>query len=234
MAKKSEDKKKGVDVNSTIKWVSGCIVIVVIAILIIIWMLTNHGKGGSGNGVVGSNITVNSTVIKAELKKAGELVSSKYYYNESSDYKKDTKLWDTIVVPFSADKCRVEFEGVVGLGMALDEIDVVVDDKKKQIVVTLPEIKVLFHEITDGTFKVTYIVNSIITDTNLNDYDALVQEIKKSKEDILMSDKSILKEVREDAEENLSGFLASFVRSSGYELVFEGEDYEEEESEEKK
>ena len=232
MAKKSEDKKKGVDVNSTIKWVFGSIVM--LAILITIWKLIDLGKDGSGNGVVGSNITVNSTVIKAELKKAGELVSSKYYYKESSYNEKDTKLWDTIVVPFSTDKYRMEFEGVVGLGMTLDEIDVVVNDKKKQIVVTLPEIKVLSHEITDGTFKVTDMVNSIITDTNVNDYAALIQEIKKSKEDILMNDKSILKEVREDAEENLSGFLASFVRSSGYELVFEGEDYEEEESEEKK
>lgn len=230
MAKKSEDKKKGVDVNSTIKWVFGSIVM--LAILITIWKLIDLGKDGSGNGVVGSNITVNSTVIKAELKKAGELVSSKYYYKESSYNEKDTKLWDTIVVPFSTDKYRMEFEGVVGLGMTLDEIDVVVDDKKKQIVVTLPEIKVLSHEITD--VKVIDIVNSIITDTNANDYDAIIQEIKKGKEDILMSDKSILKEVREDAEENLSGFLASFVRSSGYELVFEGEDYEEEESEEKK
>lgn len=230
MAKKSEDKKKGVDVNSTIKWVFGSIVM--LAILITIWKLIDLGKDGSGNGVVGSNITVNSTVIKAELKKAGELVSSKYYYKESSYNEKDTKLWDTIVVPFSTDKYRMEFEGVVGLGMTLDEIDVVVDDKKKQIVVTLPEIKVLSHEITD--VKVIDIVNSIITDTNANDYDAIIQEIKKGKEDILMNDKSILKEVREDAEENLSGFLASFARSSGYELVFEGEDYEEEESEEKK
>ena len=231
MSKKSEDKKKVDVVASTIKWFFSSIV--VLAILITIWKLIDLGKDGSGNGVVGSNITVNSTVIKAELKKAGELVSSKYYYNESSDFKKDTKLWDTIVVPFSADKSLVEFEGVVGLGMTLDEIDVVVDDKKKQIVVTLPEIKVLFHEITDGTFKATYMVNSIITDTNANDYYAIIQEIKNGKEDILMNDKSIMKEVREDAEENLSGFLASFVRSSGYELVFEGEDYEEEESEEK-
>lgn len=71
MAKKSEDKKKGVDVNSTIKWVFSSIV--VLAILITIWKLIDLGKDGSGNGVVGSNITVNSTVIKAELKRQESL-----------------------------------------------------------------------------------------------------------------------------------------------------------------
>ncbi|MEW4353446.1 DUF4230 domain-containing protein [Streptococcus pneumoniae] len=165
----------------------------------------------------GGQTQITSSLIKNRLEGAKELVTTKYYYTNVGSFEnhQDFYGWK---VPFTTKKFILSYDGVIHAGIDLDEMTVEV--KGKTIQLTLPEAKILSHEIDDSSIKVFDEKNSIFNNIQIEDYTSFAkgQKEKLEKEAI---EKGLYTKTVEDAETALKDLLfASLDIDKSYQIEF--------------
>ncbi|GGE27651.1 DUF4230 domain-containing protein [Streptococcus himalayensis] len=165
----------------------------------------------------GGQTQITSSLIKNRLEAAKELVTTKYYYTNVGSFEnhQDFYGWK---VPFTTKKFILSYDGVIHAGMDLEQMTVQV--KGKTIQLTLPEAKILSHEIDDNSLKVFDEKNSIFNSIQIEDYTSFAkgQKEKLEKEAI---DKGLYKKTVADAKVALKDLLlASPDINQGYQIEF--------------
>ena len=132
------------------------------------------------------------TVSKASLLKAieiGDLTSIEYFYNSVAKVTEGSDL-----------KYYVAYEGTVRLGVAFADIRVDVDDDQKQIVISVPKVRVQDYVVNAGSMDFIFANRKFETETVAAEgYSACLADLKTSAE----SDAGLF----EQAQENLEGVL---------------------------
>ena len=171
------------------------------------------------DGIVQSDVTVNNRTVESTIAPASELVSSKYYYTDVGNYEKSKKI-DDFTIPFTTDKSVYSYSGIISAGIDMSEVDCNVDNENKKIVITIPEPKVLSHELDESSFKSYDVKKSIFTSSNLNDYAEFVGELKTTEEDKLKGNKEFWDGLKKNTENTLKGFLDGNSDLDGYDFEF--------------
>ena len=113
--------------NKKPKIILGIVILIVLIVLII---------GFKPGGVFHSSQNKVSTVSKSSLEKVletSQLTTLQYTYNAIAEVKKE--FFDTI-------KYHVAYEGTVQAGIDFEDIDIDINEEKKLITITLPEVSI--------------------------------------------------------------------------------------------
>lgn len=159
--------------------------------------------------IVDKEITIDTSVIEEMLKPCAELVTYKYFYTDAGVFEKNQKLFNTdVVLPFTTDKTIYKYSGVISTGVDLEELSCEADNIEKTITITLPEPKILSHEIDTDSFEYQNVEDSIFTVSDLGDYQAFQDELKKYIEEKLNNDADYWKQCRTNTEKTIKELIA--------------------------
>merc|ERR1712232_604284 len=120
----------------------------------------------------------------------GELTTLKYHYKNVASFENSQQL-QGMTIPFTTKSFLYTYEGEIHAGVDLDEAKVKVDNQAKKITISLPETKVLSHDIDEDSVMFYDEKNSIFNPLELEDYSNFrkEEEAKVEKEAI---DKGLL------------------------------------------
>mgnify|MGYP002713468487 FL=1 len=138
---------------------------------------------------------ITSETVEAALKEAKELTTLKYRYKNIASFE-NSQQFQGMKIPFTTKRFLYTYEGEIHAGVDLDEAKVKVNEEAKTINVSLPETKILSHEIDENSVMVYDEKNSIFNPLELEDYSNFrkEEEAKVEKEAI---DKGLLEEAKE-------------------------------------
>ncbi|MFO3716398.1 DUF4230 domain-containing protein [Anaerococcus cruorum] len=138
---------------------------------------------------------VTSETVEAALKEAKELTTLKYHYKNIASFE-NSQQFQGMKIPFTTKRFLYTYEGEIHAGVDLDEAKVKVNEQAKKINITLPETKILSHDIDENSVMVYDDQDSIFNPLELEDYSNFrkEEEAKVEKEAI---DKGLLEEAED-------------------------------------
>ena len=171
------------------------------------------------NKTVETEEIINSITLKEILEPASELISLKYKYTDADIYER-SKFAGNVKIPFTTDKVVFTYSGIISAGFDLSEVDYNINSTTKTITIDLPEPKILSHEIDESGFKFFDVKSSVFTETKLEDYTAMMAELKTKKEADLSDDSEFFDSVIDNAQTVVGNFLTLSDKTKDYTVKF--------------
>ena len=168
---------------------------------------------------VDEKVVLDIKTIEEVVKPAGDLVSQRYYYTDVDTFENYKELLGA-KIPLTTDKVVFTYKGVISAGIVLSRVEFEVDNEAKKILITLPPVLILSHEIDEDGFSAYEIKNSIFTETKIAEYSALMGSLKNKKAEELMKNEEFMTSTREEAKNVIASFLHAASVSSDYAIEF--------------
>lgn len=147
---------------------------------------------------------MSAIVLENRLTEINELASVTYSYTNMAEFE-NSKDFYGMKVPFTTKSFILTYDGEIKAGVDLSDAEVSV--KGKTVTITLPEAKILSHEMDEDSIEVFDESTSIFNPFKVEDYqsfckDQKVEMEKKAKE------KGLLTEARKKAAKSIQGIFA--------------------------
>lgn len=159
-------------------------------------------------------------VVGLEFKNIGELATQSALCTDVGVIKKDRKLFGTeISIPFTESQYIYRYAVNIYAGYDFSKIKWKVNDDKKIIEITFPEVKILSAEYVKGSFKVYYKKESLFKDISLEDYETAREKlVERSKEKAVKN--GLYTKARENAEILVRDFVGQTYDLKEYKIEF--------------
>ena len=164
-----------------------------------------------------SNLSI-STLEKI-IQPASDLLTSKYRYKDVDIYENYKQLFGK-KIPFTTDMTVFTYEGSVGVGIDLLDVEYEIDNENRLISIFIPELKILSNEIDYDSFNYPFKTNSIFNSTDMSDFTELISTLKEEKEKIVLNDKEFMDSARRNAQLVLKGFLTTSDATKNFTVIF--------------
>jgi len=192
-----------VKTNKKPKIILGIVILIVLIVLII---------GFKPGGVFRSSQNKVSTVSKSSLEKVletSQLTTLQYTYNAIAEVKKE--FFDTI-------KYHVAYEGTVQAGIDFEDIDIDINEEKKLITITLPEVSI--QNVIVNAESMEYIFNDdkYETETVASEaYSACVKDLQTRAE----KEVQLLQMAKDNARDAVQALIEPWVKQVDEEYTIE-------------
>lgn len=123
---------------------------------------------------------VDIELITSEIQDIGELASIEYLYTDAGKFEDSAELFGKeIPFSFTTKSFIAKWDGVIKAGINVDEITVEVDHADREIIVHMPDAKILSHELDEESIQTldekNGLFNSIKVD-DIREFDAISKE----------------------------------------------------------
>ncbi|MBR1528535.1 MAG: DUF4230 domain-containing protein [Oscillospiraceae bacterium] len=166
------------------------------------------------------NTTISISELEKVIESASELVSEKYHYRELHKEEKEGTKVAGVTLPGTEELTLIVYEGTVRAGIEVSEIAFDSDDEKKILTVTMPEAKILSHEIDESSIESYDVKTALFSKKTYEDYAGVIAECKTQKEEALAKDDEFLKNVQADAKNTISTLLIASGVTKDYTIIF--------------
>ena len=160
---------------------------------------------------------IDMTVVKQTLEASSDLVTQKYVYTDAI-YDEDC-LHFIVDLPFTTRRMGFTYKGVISAGYDLSKTGIRVNEKDKQLILTLPELKIVAHEIDEDSYQYTVQEESIFNSYTPEDMTELQKKLKKRMVKSAEQDEEFKASAEENARTVLTNFLQSSGITEGYEII---------------
>lgn len=165
------------------------------------------------------NTKVDSTILTNRLDSIKELSTLEYKYTKMVTYS-NVKTFYGWEVPFTEKKFIITYNGSIKSGVDLDEVNISVDNKSKEIKVTLPPAKILSHEISEDSIKIFDEKTSIFNPLKMEDFKSFSSDQKDLVEKEAI-DKGLLDEAAKRSKEAILEALSIDGLLDEYKIIFQ-------------
>ena len=121
---------------------------------------------------------VTADLLGQQLRTAQELVSVSYYYTNMARYENQLDFYGW-KVPFTTKTFIVSYDGIIKAGVDLSKAAVEVDEAGRRITVTLPDSRILSHEIPEDSIEVFDESDNVFNRISITDYTSFTGDQKK-------------------------------------------------------
>lgn len=149
--------------------------------------------------------TITSDLLGQQLRSVQELVSVEYHYTNMGKFENQLDFYGW-KVPFTTKSFLVSYDGIIKAGVDLSGAEVDVDELRKAVTITLPESKILSHEIPEDSLQVFDETRNIFNPITIEDYTGFTKDQKAEVEQ-----KAIDEGLLTDAAEKARGAVETFV-----------------------
>ncbi|MDD4808329.1 MAG: DUF4230 domain-containing protein [Oscillospiraceae bacterium] len=146
---------------------------------------------------------VTSTVVKEKELGIQELSTVKYMYTNVGKFSQSNALYG-YTVPFTTKSFLITYDGTIKAGLDLSAVQVQVSDNA--VTLTLPQAKVLSHEIDENSIEVYDETNNIFNPIHVKDYTTFAAG-EKHKMEQKAAQQGLLKEADAKAKTSLTQLL---------------------------
>lgn len=91
-------------------------------------------------------------LIKSQILDIGELATIEYLYTDAGKFENPKQLFG-VNLPFTTKSFIAKWDGAIKAGIEIDKIIVEINDANKEIVVHMPQSKILSHEIIKDSIE---------------------------------------------------------------------------------
>lgn len=140
---------------------------------------------GMKAGVFNAKPQISSDIVLEQLQDVKELTTLKYTYTNVGSFENENEFYG-VKIPFTLKKFIVSYDGNLSAGIDLDDVEVNVDNNGKKINITMPEAKILSHQIDEDSLTIFDEKNSIFNQFKIEDFQQFrVAEMKKVENDMI-------------------------------------------------
>ena len=184
------------------------------AILVLILIAVVAGAFFLGGVMAGRNSQpqITSALLGQRLNAIQELATQEYHYTNMGRFQNQLDFYGW-KVPFTTKSFIVAYDGVIKAGVDLSELQVEVSGKT--ISVTLPEGKILSHDIDEESIEVFDETKNIFNPIQIEDYTGFTADQKASMEERAISE-GLLTAASERARTVVEEFLTAFPGAEDY------------------
>lgn len=146
---------------------------------------------------------IDDKIITSKIEGVKELTTLKYSYTNMAQFENSNKF-NGFDIPFTQKKFIVAYDGLINFGVDLDDMDISI--RGKNIDISLPDSKVLSHEIYEDSLKVFDQKTSIFNPIKVEDYNDFSKTQKKVVEKKAI-DKGLLDEANKKCKKAIEEIL---------------------------
>lgn len=139
---------------------------------------------------------ITSHVLDQKLQEIGELATVEYHYTNMGKFENQLDFYGW-AVPLTKKSFIVSYDGVIKAGVDISQV--ASDVRQNEVVITLPEPKILSHEIDFGTLTVYDETRNIFTPISITDYQQFSLDQQAQMEQRVI-EAGLLEEARSKAE----------------------------------
>ncbi|MDR0316797.1 MAG: DUF4230 domain-containing protein [Treponema sp.] len=164
-----------------------------------------------------TSMNITSTV--KEILPNAEYASLVYHYSSVITHSDSNKFFD-FNIPFTEKKAIYTIDGTVKLGLNCKDISI--DNRYNNIILRMPAIKILSHEMFPETFSLYDEQTSIFNRYGLKDANDIQMAHKKEMEEKVSNNSGLFVQARQSAEQQFRLFIESIPGvKTQYGIVFE-------------
>lgn len=162
--------------------------------------------------------TTDGQTTKLRFENIGELATQSAYTTEVEVTDDDKKIFG-ISVPFTEAKQIYSYNVNVKAGYDFTKITYDVNDEKKEITITLPEVQTLSTELDTNSFKIYHEQTSAFTHIDLETQNKAISQMCERAEQSAIEN-GLYENAQKNAELVLKGFFSSAYDLDEYTLTF--------------
>ena len=160
---------------------------------------------------------ITGDLLASRLRSVQELVTISYYYTNMGRFENQVDFYGW-KVPFTTKSFIVSYDGVIKAGVDLDRLQVTVGDE--EITVTLPESRIISHEIPEDSLEVFDESDNLFNHITIEDYTAFTRDQKSAMEQRAV-DGGLLDRADQEARTAVNSLLGIMPGLEDYTLVVE-------------
>jgi len=160
---------------------------------------------------------VTSDLLGEHLRSIQELSTVAYYYTNMGRFENQMDFYGW-KVPFTTKSFIVSYDGVIKAGVELGKVRVEVDETGQTVTVTLPESRILSHEIPEDSIEVFYESDNLFNHITIEDYTGFTMEQKGVMEQKAVEN-GLLSAADEKARAAVSSYLSVLPGMDTYRLT---------------
>lgn len=174
----------------------------------------------TGADITSKNTAIDITSTVMEILPAAEYTSLVYHYSSVITNSEVKKLFN-FHIPLSEKKAIYTIDGTIKLGF--DCRNITIKSQYNNIILNMPGIIILSHEIYPETFSLFDEKTSLFNRYSLKDANDIQMEHKKEMEEKINGNYGLFTQARQSAEQQFRLFLESVpeIRDNNYTIVFE-------------
>ncbi len=148
---------------------------------------------------------ITSELLGQQLQSVQELVSVDYHYTNMGKYENQLDFYGW-KVPFTSKSFIVSYDGTIKAGVDLSQARADVNQAAKTVTVTLPESRIISHEIPEDTIEVFDENDNLFNHITIDDYTGFAHDQKAAVEQKAI-DNGLLTAATEQAREAVDTLL---------------------------
>ena len=161
--------------------------------------------GGRWSAGRSENVQIDAVVLQNQLTEIRELATVTYAYTNMAQFESSNDFYG-MKVPFTTKSFILTYDGTIKAGVDLD--GAAVDISGTTVTVTLPEARILSHEIDEGSVEVFDEKTSIFNPFTVEDFTSFQADQKAAMEERALS-RGLLEEARSKAVSSVKQLLAA-------------------------
>ena len=122
---------------------------------------------------------ITGDLLASRLRSVQELVTVSYYYTNMGRFENQVDFYGW-KVPFTTKSFIVSYDGVIKAGVDLEQLQVSIGDR--EVTVTLPESRIISHEIPEDSLEVFDESDNLFNHITIEDYTAFTRDQKSAME----------------------------------------------------
>ena len=154
-------------------------------------------------------IAITSDLLSQQIQGISELASVEYNYTNMGKYENQATFYGW-KVPFTTKSFILSYDGKIKAGIDMSLVEVHVSGKN--INISIPEAKILSHEIDEKSIEVFDETKNIFNQISITDYNQFAIDQKESMEN-KAKEKGLLEEAQNKAQETIKTFVESMYSS---------------------
>lgn len=176
-----------------------------------------YHPAGRGGLVREAEPVINSQLLLEYLRNVQDLVTVEYHYMKSNTYTNSMEFqgWS---IPFTSKKFSVVYSGVIKSGVDMGRIRIRVNPEEKRVEVTLPEARIVSHEIPEENILVINESSSPFNPLTIDNYNDFTRAQKDAVEKDAIENEGLLDNARERAIEAVESLLSAMPGMEEYTL----------------
>lgn len=158
---------------------------------------------------------ITSALLGQRLAEIQELATQEYHYTNMGRFQNQLDFYGW-KVPFTTKSFIVAYDGVIKAGVDLSQVKVTVENQT--ITVTLPEGKILSHEIDEDSLEVFDETKNIFNPIRIEDYTGFTADQRASMEE-RATEEGLLTAASERARTLVEQFIAALPNAKEYTIT---------------
>ena len=163
---------------------------------------------------------IDITVIKTEITAIAELATIEYSYTDSGKFESPKQLFGKDI-PFTTKSFIAKWDGTIKAGIDTDKIEINLNKKTNEIIVSMPKAEILSHEIHEDSIETLDEQDGLFNPIKVDDVRNFDATCKKAME-IRATENGILDRAFENAKVIIEKLINNeILKEQGYTLKFE-------------